>query len=179
MDLEHPEWEHEKWIVPATYADLASRFEGWGKPTQDLLKLIDIPSLAAWAMWDSQPAPYFNKGRVAMIGDAAHATTPYQGQGAGQAIEDALVLETLLSKVGKTEELPNAFAAYDQARRPRSQKTVSTSRENGDLIGMKQKGVGSDLKKMKEKFDTRMHWLWNRDLLDQNAEAMKLFEESL
>ena len=114
-----------------------------------------------------------------MMGDAAHTTTPFQGQGAGQAIEDALVLETLLGKVTTTEHIPNAFAAYDQVRRPRSQKVVTTSREAGLLVGMKEEGVESDLRKMKKKLDTRMHWIWNRDLVAQNEEALRLFEESL
>ncbi|KAI9722566.1 MAG: hypothetical protein M1828_004561 [Chrysothrix sp. TS-e1954] len=74
------------------------------------------------------------KGRVAILGDAAHATTPYQGQGAGQAIEDAMVLEALLGKTKSIEHIPDAFAAYDQIRRPRTQRMVTTSRESGQLL---------------------------------------------
>ena len=57
-----------------------------------------------------------------MMGDAAHASTPWQGQGASQAVEDALVLETLLGKVKDAKHIPNALAAYDQVRRPRTQR---------------------------------------------------------
>ncbi|KAI9817900.1 MAG: hypothetical protein M1827_001019 [Pycnora praestabilis] len=179
MDFEHPVWEHEKWIMPATYSQLAPSFVDWGRQAQGLLELFDTPDLAAWAMFDSPPAPFYNRGHVVMMGDAAHATTPFQGQGASQAIEDALVLETLLGKVSTVEQLPNAFAAYDQVRRPRSQKVVTTSRETGDLLGMKLKGVDGDLKKMREKFETRLNWIWHRNILAQNQEAVELFEESL
>ena len=113
------------------------------------------------------------------MGDAAHASTPFQGQGAGQAIEDALVLVTLLGKVETPKQLPNAFAAYDQIRRPRSQKIVTTSRDSGRLTAMREEGIGDDIKKIGEKMSTRMHWIWNRDLAAQNREAVTLFEESL
>ena len=113
------------------------------------------------------------------MGDAAHATTPFQGQGAAHAIEDALVLEVLLGSTESASQLANAFAAYDQVRRPRTQRMVTTSRESGELLGMKAPGVGSDLRKMREKLETRMHWLWNRDLVAQNAAAIKLLKESL
>ena len=95
------------------------------------------------------------------------------------AIEDALVLETLVGKVASVAQLPNAFAAFDQVRRPRTQKIVTTSREAGELIAMKLPGVGNDLRKMREKLETRMHWIWHRDMVAQNDEAIKKFEESL
>lgn len=73
-------------------------------------------------MFDYPPAPFYNKGPVAIMGDAAHASTPWQGQGASQAVEDALVLETLLGRVEDMKHIPNVFAAYDQVRRPRTQR---------------------------------------------------------
>lgn len=113
------------------------------------------------------------------MGDAAHATTPFQGQGAGQAIEDACVLTALFEKVTRTDDVPNALAAYDQVRRPRAQRIVSTSRESGQLMSMQLPGVDDDLEKMREKFETRMHWVWHRDLVAQNEEAIKLFDEAV
>ena len=130
-------------------------------------------------MFDHAPAPYYNKGRIAIMGDAAHATTPYQGQGAGQATEDALVLETLLGRVKDRKNVSDAFASYDQVRRPRTQRIVTTSRESADLMGWKVRGIGNDPRKMKPALDTRMRWIWNRDLVDQNQEALKLLEESM
>ena len=142
-------------------------------------QLLDSPDLSAWAMWDHPAAPFYNKGRVVIVGDAAHATTPYQGQGAAQAIEDALVLKVLLGAVKSKEHIADAFAAYDQVRRPRSQRTVTTSRESGRLLGWMEPGIGNDLAKLKKRFETRMHWLWFRDLNAQNEAALKLFRESL
>lgn len=179
MDYEHQTWDSDKWIEPATHDELNHLFTGWGQKAHNLIELLDTPNLTAWAMRDDLPAPTYTIGHVAMMGDAAHATTPYQGQGAGQAIEDALVLETLLGRVHDPKYIPNAFAAYDQVRRPRSQRVVKTSREAGLLFGMLAEGVGTDLQKMRERLETRMHWIWNRDLGKQNADAVALFEESL
>ena len=113
-----------------------------------------------------------------MMGDAAHASTPYQAQGAGQAIEDACVLSALFEKVLVSDDIPKALSAYDQIRRPRAQKNVSTSRESGKLMAMQLEGVGSDLAKMQERFETRMKWIWEMDLEKQNEEALRLFEEA-
>ncbi|KAL9064889.1 MAG: hypothetical protein Q9161_008592 [Pseudevernia consocians] len=179
MDFERPAWENEKWIMPATYDELDRLFTGWGKKARGLIELLDIPDLKVWAMRDDLPAPTYTIGNVAMMGDAAHATTPYQGQGAGQAIEDALVLETLLGRLHNPKYIPNAFVSYDQVRRARSQRVVKTSREAGRLLAMMEEGVGSDLEKIRERLETRMHWIWNRDMEKQNGEAIAIFEESL
>ncbi|KAF2229126.1 putative salicylate hydroxylase [Viridothelium virens] len=180
MDFEAGDtWPHEKWIVPADYKFLQEKIKGWWDPAQGMIELINTPDLATWGMFDSPPAPYYNKGPVAIMGDAAHATTPYQGQGAAQAVEDALVLETLFGNCKTADQIPIALTAYNQVRLPRSQRTVTTSRESGQLLGMKLPGVGSDVKKMKSKFETRMHWLWNRDLVSQSLAAVRLFEEAL
>ena len=165
--------------MPASYSQLASLFDGWGKMCHNLLEIFDTPNLVMWALRDDLPAATYTLGNVAMMGDAAHATTPFQGQGAGQAIEDALVLETLLGRVQDPKHIPNAFAAFDQVRKARSQRVVTTSREAGLLFGMRAKGVGDNLEKIKEKVETRMNWIWNRDMEKQNAEAIALYEESL
>ena len=142
-------------------------------------QLLDIPDLAAWSLWDHPPAPTYYKDHVAMMGDAAHASTPFQGQGAGQAIEDACVLQALLGRVHNKKNLPNVLAAYDQVRRPRSQRNVTTSREAGEIDFMRSKGAEDNVEKMREKLDGRMHWIWNRDLMAQNEAAIRLFEESI
>lgn len=113
------------------------------------------------------------------MGDAAHACTPFQAQGAGQAIEDACVFSALFENVTAPQDVARALAAYDQVRRPRAQRVVSTSREAGELFAMNQPGVGGDLNKMREKLETRMHWIWYRDLVAQNEAAVKLFDEAV
>ena len=66
----------------------------------------------------------WHKGRVVLLGDAAHATTPHLGQGAGMAIEDSLVLAEELARHSDTE---TAFEAYEARRRPRCKYIVDAS----------------------------------------------------
>lgn len=180
FNLEQETWEHEKWVLPADPEALRSMFSTWGASSRALVELLlDTHEPSLWAMWDHTPASTYTKGRIAMMGDAAHATTPFQGQGAGQAIEDALVLATLLAEVSDPSMIQNAFLAFDQVRRVRTQRVVSTSRDAGQLVGMRAEGVGTDLEKMRELLSFRSHWIWNRDMLEQNRAALQLFKESL
>ena len=60
-----------------------------------------------------------------------------------------------------------------------SQRVVKTSREARRLVVMMEEGVGSDLEKIRERLETRMHWIWNRDMEKQNGEVIAISEESL
>ncbi|WP_421895805.1 FAD-dependent monooxygenase [Marinoscillum sp.] len=91
---------------------------------------------------DLKPLDQFAFGRTVLIGDAAHATTPNMGQGACQAIEDAVVLGQCVEKLTDTEE---AFRLFEQRRLSRTRWIVDTSwrlgkaaqLENGLLIGLR------------------------------------------
>ncbi|MGH1416625.1 MAG: FAD-dependent monooxygenase [Pelagimonas sp.] len=72
----------------------------------------------------------WHKGRVALIGDAVHASTPHLAQGAGMAIEDGLVLADELAKAETPEE---AFAAYQARRMPRVAHVAKNSIRIGDM----------------------------------------------
>ena len=102
------------------------------------------------------------------MGDAAHASTPHQGAGAGQAIEDAYVLAELLadSEVVTTEDAVAAFRAYDVVRRPRSQKVVTSSKENMELLCLCHKDIGDDGNRLREAWQERFRWLWDLDLAE-------------
>ncbi|MEU1364115.1 FAD-dependent monooxygenase [Micromonospora zamorensis] len=106
--------------APDELAALRERFGDWHAPIPALLAATppgvvlrnDIHHLAV-------PLSSYVRGRVALLGDAAHAMTPNLGQGAGQAIEDGVVLGAVCA--GGADGLPAALAAYDEQRRPRSQ----------------------------------------------------------
>jgi salicylate hydroxylase len=100
-----------------------------------------------------------------------------QGQGAGQAIEDAYVLSGLFGHVDTPEKIPLAFEAYDKIRRPRSVKVITTSREMGEMCALRLPGVGDDAAKFKENVDWRMEWLWHRDIALELEEAVQCFEK--
>jgi salicylate hydroxylase len=124
-----------------------------------------------WALFDHPPAPTFYKGRFVILGDAAHASTPHQGAGAGQAVEDAYILSHLLGKINSADEIDPAFKAYDAVRRPRSQKVVTTSRDASYIYDFEDESLGTDLEKIRERLDVRYNWIWNEDLEEQLKRA--------
>lgn len=127
-----------------------------------------------WALFDHPPAPTYYKGRLALLGDAAHASTPHQGAGAGQAIEDAFVLSNLLGQVNSVSDIEKAFQAYDAVRRPRSQKVVTTSRDACSIYEFADEELGRDLKKVEEKLRSRYNWIWEEDLGEQLKQAQMI-----
>ncbi|RFU26924.1 hypothetical protein B7463_g9431, partial [Scytalidium lignicola] len=137
-------WEDERWVKPVEKQKMMDEFSTWSETVKSVLNLIEKPE--NWALFNHDPAETYTKGRVCLLGDAAHATTPHQGSGAGMAIEDALIL------------------IYDQLRRPRSQKLVATSIECGHLYELELPGYEDDIEKVKENLAYRMKWIWEHDL---------------
>ncbi|KAI9642265.1 hypothetical protein NHQ30_009067 [Ciborinia camelliae] len=172
------QWENEKWVLPMKESDMFEDFEGWGKNVKNILSLMEKPDV--WALFDSLPAPTYYKGRLVLLGDAAHASTPHQGAGAGQAIEDAFILSNLLGDCTEVSQLESVFKAYDEVRRPRSQKVVTTSREAAELYEFESKEVVGgedkdvDIEEMKKRLRERCKWIWNEDLGEQLARARGL-----
>ena len=109
------------------------------------------------------------------MGDAAHAPSPFQGQGAGQAIEDSLTLTDLFAHVRSVGDVEMALAAFDRVRRPRAGKNVVESRRTGRIFSMMDE-EWTDVKGIAEGFPKRMGWFWGRGMAEQSAEAVGVFE---
>ena len=135
-----------------------------------------MPDPTQWAIFEHPHISAYSRSRVAILGDAAHASTPHQGAGAGQAIEDAHVLAELLADPGVTtaEHIMAAFKAYDAVRRPRSQKVVTTSKENAHLLCLCLEGVGDDEEQLKTTFQERLRWLWDVNIQEQVERARSI-----
>ena len=166
------QWDHDEWVVPSSQEAVKKDFAACGPVMQKVVSMMEKPAM--WALFDHPECSTFYKGRFALLGDAAHASTPHQGAGCGQAFEDALVMCSLLAddSVWLPEHVQDAFAAYDAIRRPRTLKVVNTSRENGEICMMHGEKTGEDLDSIKSTLEERFHWIWYEDL-DQQVENAK------
>ena len=107
---------------------LAQLFRGWHKPVEALIQATQEGSILRNDVYDLAPLPPFVQGRVALLGDAAHATTPNLGQGACQAIEDSVVIAASLKTAGQVEP---GLQEYERRRMPRVSQISLRSRNMG------------------------------------------------
>ncbi len=108
----------------------------WCAPIPQLIDATTDADLMRHDLHDLAAIPEcFHRGQVALLGDAAHAMTPHLGQGAGQALEDAASLVTLLGWAGEygAEGIDAALTQYTRIRRPRARSVWSASRTLGRL----------------------------------------------
>ncbi len=122
-------------------AELVNRFGQWHDPIPALVRGVDPDALRRLDIYElAVPLPAFHRGRVALLGDAAHAMTPDLGQGGCMAIEDAVVLAHLVSggaatgadaSATDTSAVPDALAEYTAARLPRTQAITHAARAFG------------------------------------------------
>ncbi|MFD7641775.1 FAD-dependent monooxygenase [Kitasatospora sp. NPDC059795] len=130
------------------HAEMLRRYGSWCSPLPELLRCSEPARVLrndVWALTD--PLPAFHRGRVALLGDAAHAMSPFQGQGACQAIEDAVVLAAALpDPIPPTTPSTPAFTPpdpiealpeYSAARLPRTSRIVAGSHTVGRLVAVR------------------------------------------
>ena len=118
----------ESWSAPGDPDVLRREFEGWDPRIGTLLK--EVRNTSRWALYDREPLPTWTKGRLTLLGDAAHPMLPHLGQGANQSIEDGMALATILAQADRANA-PAALLAYERLRRERVAAVQRGARENG------------------------------------------------
>ncbi|WP_404961786.1 FAD-dependent monooxygenase [Streptomyces sp. 147326] len=116
--------------------ELLRRYGTWHDPIPALLERVDPAAVLQHDLYDlAAPLPRFHHGRLAWLGDAAHAMTPNLGQGGCQAIEDAVVLAHLLDGAGAVD-VPAALTAYSAARCARTDAIRVRARRAGRIAAL-------------------------------------------
>ncbi|KAK0387824.1 hypothetical protein NLU13_4069 [Sarocladium strictum] len=177
------DWEdYERTTKQSAREDAFRDFAGFGTDIQNLLKLTD-ETLNVWAIFDlgDHPVPTFTRGRVAISGDAAHATSPHHGAGAGFCIEDAFFLAELLQDpaVIHPADLAAVLQVFDQHRRERGQWLVQSSRWIGDCYEWQAKGIERDLKKIEQEINHRNRIIADFDIEGSVAVARRDLQSTL
>jgi salicylate hydroxylase len=118
----------ESWSAVGDRDELAASFDGWDPRVVGLLEKVE--SCFWWGLYDRRPLASWTKGRLVLLGDAAHPMLPHLGQGANQAIEDGAALASFLE--GRhAAEVVNILPEYEKFRRVRTDVIQAEARQNG------------------------------------------------
>ncbi|MGL4000776.1 FAD-dependent urate hydroxylase HpxO [Pantoea eucalypti] len=123
-------------------ADLTGYFQGWAEPVQQLIAAINPDTTNRVEIHDIEPFSRFVKGRVALLGDAAHSTTPDIGQGGCAAMEDAVVLASTLAS--HSLGIEDALLRYQTRRVERVKDLVLKARKRCDVTHARDPAVTAE-----------------------------------
>lgn len=83
-------WPHKSWVVPVEEGSPLEGFRDWHPAVVQMITAV--PVTERWGLFHRPPLSRWSRGRITLLGDAAHALVPHHGQGTNQSIEDAIVL---------------------------------------------------------------------------------------
>lgn len=141
--------------------------------------LMEEDGVQAYSQWEHKKTPTFSRGRVCIVGDAAHATTPWQGAGAGQAMEDAMILGHLLAHTTRKDQISAAFEAYDKLRGSRCQQVIDSSRGTGQIFCGQNPETNLDPIKLRELVPPRWGFIMALDMQTHKQDALSKMREIL
>ncbi|KIK05653.1 hypothetical protein K443DRAFT_334762 [Laccaria amethystina LaAM-08-1] len=168
------------WVESVEKDELLAAHENWEPELQAILQCIDKPS--RWAVHVSHTLQSWVCGNVALLGDAAHAMSPQQASGAGQAIEDAFVLATLLGhRLTRLGNVHQALSIYDSVRRPIATEVAHRSLVNGRLFGLQHPDLDADMEperlpEIGEAIKDNWKWTWSTTIDSSVNDALRLLE---
>jgi 2-polyprenyl-6-methoxyphenol hydroxylase-like FAD-dependent oxidoreductase len=153
----------EGWDSFGDPAELHERFAKTCEPVRTLLGKIE--SWRMWVLCDRPPIKNWSRGRITLLGDAAHPMLQYLAQGACMAIEDSVCLANKVEEA--PDDLPSAFRAYQEARYLRTGRVQIMARVYGEFYHAS--GVGRELRNLmlggrtpEQAFES-MEWLYGED----------------
>lgn len=162
---ERQQWAKEGWNIHDDPGNLRHAFWGLSGRLTGLLDKVEAVGL--WGLFRHPVAGHWHRGNIAILGDAAHPTLPFLAQGANLAFEDAWVLAACCDAV----ELPEALPRYQQMRRARVQRAISTANGNAvkyHLDGLPRRvahlglrGIGAVAPGA---YMDRLNWLYDHDV---------------
>jgi salicylate hydroxylase len=131
VGIVHDEWQETGWKAGGDRDEILRHFArfSWAKSVRDIIAIPD--QWLKWALFERASPFAGTTGPVTLIGDAAHPMLPFLAQGAGMAIEDAVVLAECLKANANAPEA--GLRAYEKARRGRTDRAQQTSRKQGKL----------------------------------------------
>jgi salicylate hydroxylase len=161
------DWRQESWRIEGDKEEVLRTYDSWHPTINQLVSRTE--RLYKWAIFDREPLAQWTRGRVTLLGDAAHPMLPYLAQGACMAIEDAYALATSLARSADVE---TALRSYEALRRPRTAQVqlASRARARPNQLNSPLARLGRDLvyKLQKlvnpSKHTYRVEWIYGYDV---------------
>jgi salicylate hydroxylase len=122
--VERDDWRIESWTEPGSHDECLRDLANWHEDVKTIIRNIDTPY--KWALLGRDPLDHYVRGRVCLMGDAAHPTLPFLAQGANMALEDAVVIARCLDLF----DIPEALRRYEDARLQRTAAIVRGASDN-------------------------------------------------
>ena len=122
----------ESWLAEGKIEDALAEYDGWNKTIRTIIAAT--PRVLRQALYDREPLPDWQVGRIVLLGDAAHPMMPFYAQGAAQSIEDAYVLAGCIAAA--QDRPAEALARYVRLRQPRTAWMQGLSRREEELYQM-------------------------------------------
>src|SRR5262245_46573698 len=157
----------ESWSAAGDPAALVQAFAGWDPMVEAITQRARMTF--RWGLYDREPLPAWTRGRLTLLGDAAHPMLPHVGQGANQAIEDAVTLAAVLARADR-KSAPRALAIYESLRRERTARVQRSARVNGARYDAARDDLGTRDQHLAAQAQERA-WIWNYDAGREAAAA--------
>jgi salicylate hydroxylase len=159
--------KRESWSQTASKADVLAAFDGWYDRPQAVIEATKQPFVTA--LYDREPLDTWIDGRIALLGDAAHAMLPYHAQGAVQSLEDAWVLARTLQQMPR--DLTDALRRYESLRFARANLMVAQSRsaqrwyhlDDPMEVAARNERFRRNNDRLGGDFSPQQHWLYSYD----------------
>ncbi|WP_110883746.1 FAD-dependent monooxygenase [Mycolicibacterium wolinskyi] len=120
----------ESWTAPGDVSELAAAYRGWDPRVSAIIDAMD--STFRWGIYDREPLDRWSSDRITLLGDSAHAVTPHLGQGANQAIEDAITLATVV-RGARPDDVAARLRRYEELRMGRTAQVRRQARAAGRI----------------------------------------------
>ena len=124
-------WPAREWMMPSVQEEQLRHFRDWHPAA--LQMITAVATSQRWGLFHRPPLSRWSKGRVTLIGDAAHALVPHHGQGANQTVEDVVVLARCLAETNAAD-YAGAEESYERLRRGRTRKVQFASISAPDML---------------------------------------------
>ncbi|OTA96764.1 hypothetical protein M434DRAFT_392468 [Hypoxylon sp. CO27-5] len=145
----------------------------------DLIQSVYTVQVAAICQLEHKPVPTYVGKNICLIGDSAHSMLPFQGANVSIAIEEALILSTLLGRLPSKAAIPAALQAYDRVCRPRAEQAARSSAESGLLVTGRAPRVGLDADLIQHQILHKFEFLLDVNINELQAAANMIMDQLL